>query len=96
MFKMKKYIVLIILFVLCFIAIAHFKQQFLNNKFVNISSVNETHNEIPANLRTKYKAEMEYTIKSEVPKSKQAIKNIDEEIVKPLPAAKISLPQVIV
>ena len=79
---MKKYIVLIILFVLCFITIAYLKQQFFNNKIVNISSVNEIHNEIPANLRSKYKAEIEYTIKSEVPKSKQDIKNIELEIKK--------------
>ena len=59
---MKKYIVLIILFVLCFITIAYLKQHFFNNKIVNISSVNETYNEIPANLRSKYKAEIEQII----------------------------------
>jgi len=79
---MKKYIILIILFVLCFITIAYLKQQFFNNKIVNTSSINETYNGIPANLRSKYKAEIEYTIKSEVPKSKQAIKNIELEIKK--------------
>ena len=64
---MKKYIILIILFVLCFITIAYLKQQFLNNKIVNISSVNETYNEIPANLRSKYKAEIEQIINEEFP-----------------------------
>ena len=43
---MKKYIILIILFILCFITIAYLKQQFFNNKIVNISSVNEIHNEM--------------------------------------------------
>ena len=37
---------------------------------------------IPQNLKLKYKKEIEYTIKSEVPKSKQAIKNIELEIKK--------------
>jgi hypothetical protein len=86
---MKKYIVLIILFVLCFITIAYLKQHFFNNKIVNISSVNETYNEIPANLRSKYKAEIEQIINEEVPnviknvnKSVNDAKNIHDKILK--------------
>ena len=86
---MKKYIILIILFILCFITIACLKQQFLNNKIVNISSVNETYNEIPANLRTKYKAEIEQIINEEFPnviknvnKSVNDAKNIHDKILK--------------
>lgn len=37
---------------------------------------------IPQNLKLKYKKEVEYTIKLEVPKSKQAIKDIELEIKK--------------
>ena len=37
---------------------------------------------ISQNLKLKYKAEIEYTIKKEIPKSKRAIKNIESEIKK--------------
>lgn len=37
---------------------------------------------VPQNLKLKYKTEIEYTINSEIPKSKKAIKNIELEIKK--------------
>ena len=37
---------------------------------------------IPQNLKSKYKTEIESTIKTEIPKSKKAIKNVESEIKK--------------
>ena len=79
---MKKYVFLLIILVFCFASIVFFKQQSFNNKIVIISSQNNTHNKIPADLKSKYKAEIEYTIKAEIPKAEQAINNIELEIKK--------------
>lgn len=86
---LRKYIILIFIFVLCFYAVTYFKHQYLNNTIDNIGSIENTYNKIPANLRSKYKVEIEQIINEEFPyvignanKSVNDAKNIHDKILK--------------
>ena len=63
---LKKIILLLLLFILSNFSLSSFAE----------------YKPVPQNLKLKYKTEIEYTIKSEIPKSKKAIKNIESEIKK--------------